>query len=377
MRFWRALLTGLVILLATRVAQGQQPGALIGFLVEKPKSEEAQTFEEIKEPVYQTVWVAPDASGKLAALVTIPNLIVPMKDGFWHVGVKQMCEFSHEPGDQTGGNESMRQAVWRAPISMAAKVQATQLCREHDPDDYAPPFGRSEQDQMKISQCGFELMEIEYVSPAVLSVRKYDGQSESCEPRGGRYSVDFSVVGYESDEALTVRQVLGDEARAAYLKALPKQGQGDGGEDCGEPANQDSGWRIDRHAGRWALYAHQGMGNFGCHVDAYVPFRLQSNVTGDNSPSPEWKQLKASVKDFRDAYVSPTKDLLIVMTGTELRFCQYVEGMPGKALLTLPAYPVVMLQWSTGKHVQDWTQQLGAIAAHALPEPEVQTAGSR
>src|ERR1700720_3829229 len=55
-------------------------------------------------------------------------------------------------------------------------------------------------------------------------------QSESCEPRGGRYSVEFSVLGYESDEALTVSQVLGDEARAVYLKALPKQGQGEGGE---------------------------------------------------------------------------------------------------------------------------------------------------
>ena len=77
MRFWRAMLTGLVILLATGMVQAPQSGALIGFLVDKPKSEEAQTFEEIKERVCLTVWVAPDASGKLAALVTIPNLIVP------------------------------------------------------------------------------------------------------------------------------------------------------------------------------------------------------------------------------------------------------------------------------------------------------------
>jgi len=34
------------------------------------------------------------------------------------------------------------------------------------------------------------------------------------------------------------------------------------------------------------------------------------------------------VKDFRDAYVSPAKDLPIVMTGTELWFCEFVEGMP-------------------------------------------------
>ena len=82
------------------------------------------------------------------------------------------------------------------------------------------------------------------------------------------------------------------------------------------------------------------------------------------------------MKDFRDAYVPPAKNLPIVMAGTKLRFCEYAEGMPGKARFTLPAHPIVMLQWSTGKHVQDWPQQLGAIAAHALPEPEVRVAGA-
>jgi len=58
------------------------------------------------------------------------------------------------------------------------------------------------------------------------------------------------------------------------------------------------------------------------------------------------------VKDSRDAYVPPAKDSPIVMTGTELRFREFAKGMPGKLQFTLPAHPIVMLQWSTGKHVQ-------------------------
>lgn len=368
MRLMRGLVLACFVLFSAKLVWGQQSGVLIGFLAEKAQSEEAQSFDQVKEPKYQTVWVAPDVSGNLAVLATIPDVIVPMRDGFWHVGVKQVCEFSH---DMDGGNESIRQVVWRAPVWMRGTVQASQLCSEHDPSDYAPPYGRSEQDKNKISQCGYELMEIEYVSPALLSVRKDTGQSEDCEPRGGRYNVDFSVIGYESDESLNVAQVLGDEARTAYLRALPKEAQGDDGGSCGEPTDQDSGWRIDRHGGHWAVFAHQDLGYFGCSVDAFVPFRLQSNVTGDNSPAPDWKRLKASVRDFRDAFVSPTKDLLMVMTGTELRFHEYAEGMPGKLLLTLPANPIVMVQWSTGTHVRDWTRQLRAIGAHPLPEAQV------
>jgi hypothetical protein len=372
MSLLRGIVIGCFILFSAGIACGQQSGVLIGLLLQKPQSEEAQSFDEIKEPEYQTIWVAPNTAGKLAVLATIPDVIVPMKDGFWHVGVKEVCEFSHEMVDQDGGNESIRQVVWREPIRTPGTVQVSKPCTEHDPSDYAPPYGRSEDEKNKISQCGYELREIEYVSPALLSVRKYEGQSEACEARGGRYTVDFSVIGYESDESLKVSQVLGDEARTAYLKALPKEGQGDGGESCGgEPSDQDTGWRIDRHGGRWAMFAHQDLGYFGCNVDAFVPFRLPSNVTGDNSPVPDWKQLK-SAKDLRDAYLSPLKDLLIVMTGTELRFHEYAEGIPGKLLLTLPAHPIVMLQWSTGKHVQDWTQQLTGIVAHPLPEATVQ-----
>lgn len=376
MDLWRIRLVVFACLLAVPMARGQQSGVLIGMLAEPGKSQDAQTFEEIKPPVYQTVWVAPDESGKLAVLATIPDVIVPRKDGFWHVGVKQVCDFSPDIGGQGGGNEFMRQEVWSAPVGKPGTVLVGQVCTPHDPSDYAPPYGRSEEDMHKLSQCGYELREFEYVSPVLLSVRKYQGQSEECEARGGRYTVDFSVVNYESDQALKVGEVLGNEAREAYFKALPKQGQGDAGGDCGEPNDRDDGWRIDRHGGRWTLFAHQDLGYFGCNVDAYVPFRLPSSVTGDNAPDPQWKQLKASVKDFRDAYVSPAKDLLMVMTGTELRFCEYVNGLPGKVLLTLPARPILMLQWSTGKHVGDWTKQMKEIEAHPLADAQVQVVAS-
>jgi len=371
MSFWRMAILILVALSTIPPAWGRQSGVLVGFLAEPGGTVSAQSFDDVKEPKYQTVWIAPDATGKLAVLATMPDLIVPRKDGFWHVGLKQVCEFTHNVSDVDGGSESILQALWRAPIAKPGIVSVRRPCAAHEPGDYAPPYPRSEQDKNKISQCGLGLMDIEYVSPVVLSIRKDSGQSGECEERGGRFTATLSVIGYDSDEKLTVSHLLGPEAQQAYVKALPKHAQNDEGRDCGDPTTADDEWRIGRNAGRWSAFAHQDLGFFNCSVDALMRFRLPSSVTGDNSPQADWKVLQAKVKDLQDTYVSPAKDLLIVMTGTELRFHEYAEGEPGKLLLTLPAQPIVMVQWSTGTHVQGWTNQLQEISKHPLPEPEV------
>lgn len=369
---WRAAAFVLVALLTASLAHAQQSGVLIGVLVDSMSSDSPETFDQIQAPKYRTLWVAPDSEAKLGLLASISDLIVPRKDGFWHVGVKQVCEFSHEPTDEDGGNESIAQSVWRAPVAEPGMVPVSRPCTAHDPSDYAPPYGRTEIEKNKISQCGYQLTQILYASPAIISLRTYSGQSGDCEARGGRYNVDFSVIGYESNVNLAVSQVLGEAARAAYLKALPQEAVADDGDRCAEPNEEDTGWRINRAAGRWTIFAHQDLGYFGCSVDALVPFRLPSSVTGDPSPSLDWKLLKSKVKSFQDAFLSPDKDLLLVQTQTELQFYEYGEDGPGKLLLTLPAYPIVMVQWSAGNHVQDWTQQLQSMVAHPLPEPQIQ-----
>jgi len=37
----------------------------------------------------------------------------------------------------------------------------------------------------------------------------------------------------------------------------------------------------------------------------------------------------------------------------------------------MPVKPIVMVQWSTGTHVEDWSKQLSGIAAKPLPEVKV------
>jgi len=361
----RKLFLLLAILPFAGSALAQRSGVLLGIAGAATTEEEMQDFATIHEPKYETLWIAAGATGELKVLASLPELIVPRGDGFWHVGVKQVCEFE-------GGNENLHHLVWAAPVTRAGAVEQSQPCTAHKPEDYAPPYARSEQDKDKISQCGFELVNLLYLSPEVISMSTYTGQSENCEARGGRYNVDFKVRNFDSDEALSFGELLGPQAHDAYLRALPKMGQGDDGEDCVEPDKMhDTGWRIAHKAGRWRPYVHQDLGYFGCAVDAPVNIPLGASLTGDGTAAVDLKLLQSKIDGIADAYVSPNADLLIAASPSGTRFYELYGGVPGQLLLKLPASGIVMAQWATGAHVQDWTAQIGKLAKLHLTEPVV------
>lgn len=110
---------------------------------------------------------------------------------------------------------------------------------------------------------------------------------------------------------------------------------------------------------------------FGCAVDAPVSFALPASLTGDAATNFDWKlQSKlwqSKVGDLTDVYISPTKDLAIVSSASEIRIFELRAGMPGPLLLTLPAGQIVMAQWATGRHVQDWTANIEQLAHQPLP----------
>lgn len=368
----RRLFLLLVTLLFVEPALAQRSGVLLGIAGPSTQEEaDTQDFATIHEPKYQTLWIATDAKGELKVLASVPELIVPRNDGFWHVGVKQVCEF-----DEDSKNESLRHVVWTAPVAKAGVVEQAQPCVTHKPEDYAAPYARTEQDKDKISQCGFELVNIEYVSPELISMSTYTGQSEDCEARGGRYSVHHKVRNFDADDALSFGQLLGPKAHNAYVRALPKHGQGDDGQDCGEPERtRDTGWRIAHNLG-WSPYVHQDLGYFGCMVDAPVSTPLPIRLTGDIPTPIPWRPLRSKIEGIADAYVSPSSDLLIAVLHSETSFYDLRGGVPGKLLLKLPASGIVMVQWAMGTHVPAWTAQIVDFAGQHLPEPVVRVKSS-
>ena len=118
------------------------------------------------------------------------------------------------------------------------------------------------------AQCGFATSSLEFASPEYLSVRSYTGQSENCEPRGGRNRTVLRTTAFTSDSALPV-DTLGPGARAEFLRVLLDTTHRDPELNC--PAAHEatmlhelSAWSIARDIGRWVAWAFVQYGPEGC-----------------------------------------------------------------------------------------------------------------
>ncbi len=360
-----SLLISLVLQFVGTIS-AQRSGVLLGVTdAITDQSGDYDDFSTIHPPSYRTLWIARDANGELKILATLPELIVPRRDGFWHVGISQRCAIDDSNKDFP--IESLTQDVWAAPVGKTSPIGESGPCPLHKPEDYAPLYGRSEEDKGKLAQCGFALASIHYLSPEIMGMSMEEGGSEACEAgRGGRITKKYSVRHFDY-QAIGFGQ-LGPAARDAYFKALPKQGTNSFGTACGDTSNdEDMGWRVEHKSGSWRPYAHQSLGFFECAADAPIHFQLPAAVTGDVMTPLDWKVIRSRIGDISDAFASPDGDMLIAITKSEMRFFEARKGVPGKLLLTLPAGEMVMVQWATGTHVQDWTTELGKLPKQPLP----------
>lgn len=364
----KALLLIPLALQFVKTTSAQRSGVLLG--VADAITSESDDFSTIHPPTYRTLWIAPDANGELKVLATLPGLIVPRKDGFWHVGISQQCASDDSIKDFP--NESLSQEVWAAPIGKTSPIGQSQPCPLHKPEDYAPAYGRSEEEKGKISQCGFALASVHYLSPEVIGISIEEGSSEACEAgRGGRITKKYSVRNFDY-RAIGFGQLLGQAAHDAYFNAVPKHGTNSFGTECADtPNDDDTGWRVEHKGGSWHPYVNQSLGYFECAADGPIHFQLPASMTGDLSTPLDWKLLRSRISSISDAYVSPNGDLVIAITKSEMRFFEARKSMPGKLLLKLPAGEIVMAQWATGTHVQDWTTELSKLAKQSLREPIV------
>ena len=126
MRSLKALFLIVSALQFGRPAWPQRSGVLLGVADAITTDKNYDDFSTIHPPTYRTLWIAPEASGELKVLATLPQLIVPMKDGFWQVGVSQNCAF--DDSDKDFPNESLEQQVWAAPVVKTAMLEESGPC---------------------------------------------------------------------------------------------------------------------------------------------------------------------------------------------------------------------------------------------------------
>lgn len=344
---------------------------------------------------YETLWIVREGSGAHVA-ATLPDIIVPRKTGFWHIGIQQTCQFSPpSKGDLADhGNISTADLAYAVPVEKPATLELdSPLCDaatakrvlDYDYDPVTASNGAGTDDP---GECGYWNFWFESVLPELISVGSYAGQSESCEPRGGHtttqfwvQSPDFPVSSFhEPAVEISFDQIFGETGHNAWIKAVSPSGPDV--DSCAEDQAGDlpqTGWSLHHAWGAWHTTAFVQTSNF-CVASGNPEIIVPRSVTHAVPLPVSWTALQKQMPDLADAYVSPDGSVLLALQSKQNANSQFVQilsvalfdfsgGKVGAKLLDLPLRDLVMVQWATGHFVKSWTDSLSTLQSHGLPAP--------
>jgi len=305
-------------------------------------------LEGIRQPSsYRTFWIRAE-NGEVELAAERTNLLVPQDDGFWRLDVKHSVY-----------NDFTEDFVWINPAP--------------DPDAISNPF-LAEQEGIHAFDVSLLVKEqsitptlgeycegqasrdILFVGNQYLSVGYV--RSDICSGfMGGSTDSALQMFSLEALEAVDIATLL-DQKRA--FKSAAKNVQKRHG-DSGDWGDVSGG--IVRHEGQWVVKGHFPR-NEGGYTHFDVPaVAVSEDLVFHNELYPDWNTIRKHVPDVVDAFSSPAKDLLVVLTETGSLLAFTVKKgkiSPQPALHILFKYPVttVMARWAEGQYVSNWTDEL-------------------
>jgi hypothetical protein len=357
----RPVIAGALVVLCAGNAFGQS-GVLIG--VAKPDG-------------YETLWIVRDASRPLHA--TIPDLLVPRADGWWRLGTAPICP-TGGPGD-----ESMN-VLWRVRADSAPVI--AEICHELPRGElplpiYAEDSAARDAESKELVRCSWSEIDIKFVSSEYLAIGERSGQTEQCEPRGGRWYQSYYVSRFNGDSSLALPRFVATSidsiarsALALEAKELAKDEMCTNvveGFNPGELIELGAQWYPSRAEGKWRPVLIEELGTGDCQLLPVVDVPLASTLTGHDSLRPAWPTLAKQVNALKDALASPRGDLVIARSGDSLLVHLGAGARLGKRIGAIPftEREIVMVQWATGRNVARWNDEIGAMMRRGLAGPRV------
>ncbi|MGQ0713985.1 MAG: hypothetical protein ACT4PJ_09660 [Gemmatimonadaceae bacterium] len=324
---------------------------------------------------YETLWIVGDASRPVQA--TIPDLLVPRADGWWRIGTARICS--------TGGPESQSMTVlWRTPADSASAI--SEICHELPRGElplpiYADDSAARDSLAKELVRCSWSDIHIKFVSPEYLAVGERSGQTEECEPRGGRWYQSFYVSLFNGDSSLALAQFagtrvdsIGRQALASAAKDLAKDEVCTSlaqGFDSRELLEVGAAWYPTRARGRWMPVLMEELGTGECQLLPIIDVALTEALTGHDSPRPSWQAISKQVRGLEDVLTSPVGDVVILRTSDSLYVHLGAGEKLGRRVGAMPFgdHEIVMIQWTTGRNVARWTKEIAALMKRGLAGP--------
>jgi hypothetical protein len=313
-----------------------------------------------EESPYATIWLEWTPAG--AKIQVLRDIILPRRDGFWRFGI------NHSSSNPVDNDEDF---FWFTPLNVKPALT-------HADDLSSGAIASSRR--------------LTYIGPDYFSYRELGqswggnyGESESAFVR----SLDefaktpLKQVDYDYDHpGLTLVRVIGPGVDSEFKKVTaavaPKETEES---ESATPAVRDdedpcagsgyrtseTDWHLAHRQGGWvALLGLQNTGPGICSRQTEwqpLSHRLPPALAGHNPIPVPWAQVEKAFPGARHAFASPKGDWLVILTSTQIYLASLSNGSLARPAFSaqIPYGIPVMAQWSLGKYVNLWDQQLSKL----------------
>jgi hypothetical protein len=326
---------------------------------------------------YETLWIVGDASRTVRA--TIPSLLVPRGDGWWRLGTTGICP--------TGGPEDQSMYVlWRSRADSTPAV--SEICHELPRGElplpiYADDSATADSLRKELVRCSWSRIDIKFVSPEYIAVGETSGQTEECEPRGGRWYQTYYVSRFNGDSLLPLsgfaERRIDSIARVALTLAAKDLARDElctnvvAHFDAAELVDVGAEWYPTRVRGHWIPVVFNQLTTGECQLENIVETSLSRTLTGPDSLGVAWAGIAKRVSGLEDAFTSPDGSVVLAHAADSLLVHLGDGRSLGRRIASVPFANrrIVMIQWATGRHVKRWNDEIAALVRRGLPEVRV------
>lgn len=301
-------------------------GLLLGLRYENPKGEVGPSKYS-----YKTLWIS-SVNDKILPIRETKDLLLPRQNGFWKVGISKKIE-----------NGDSKDILWSYPINSVnptKPINAKQIKYTKTEGSIAIKFVGSN-----------------YVSTdTVQNVNNNDPEKEYSNNKLKIFPMD-NLLG----ESIKLTSILPREIAKSTLPGtllnIPKNTQDEKLEKV------DTNWGVIRRNGRWILRGRMETQINSKHsfIDFDIPYATPKSLTTYDNLFPSFNEIKTKVPSAVDAYSSPNRDFVVVLTNTELMVFTVKGYKLVKNSLTLKfkaGEMPVMSNWATGSYVDDWQKKV-------------------
>jgi hypothetical protein len=281
-------------------------GLLLGLKYENPKVDSNQS-----KYLYKTIWIS-SINGKFLPILQTKDLLLPRQNGFWKVGINKTID-----------KGISKDVLWAYPLN-PLKINSKQI-------KYSPA-----EDSIIIQFLGSD-----YISIDTNSQNTYPNSKLKILPMDNLLGDGVklsSISGSLTDNSILPGTLLNNSATTQTEK----------------DRISDTNWGVIRRSGRWIL-----RGRMENNFD--ISYATPKALTTYDDLFPSFNIIKEKIPNAVDAYSSPNRDFVVVLTTTELLVFPIRGNTLGESSLNLEfksGETSVMAHWATGSYVYDWEKKL-------------------